>query len=259
MAQFDFIEAASFGYRMTWDKRAVLARLGLTPFLVKLGSFAVIPFLGLEDNFLRQGLVLLPSYFAEGFFLAYIVSLVWSGPGLTTDFEAGRPYARNIMAASVLYVLTKLLIALFAGSVLTGVMQQAGTPPQSVALPPTAFLSVIAMFAFFIWAFRLLWLYIPVAMGGSMQGVLKRFHRYVYSFPMIGCWLLCFVPIGLLVMAMFDMLAGVFGHSAEAPSSAFKLVFTVVQAFAELVIAVIATLAMAHGIDTFMKEKDDIK
>ena len=87
MAHFDFIESAMYGYRTTWNNRHMLLRLAALPFLVKLGCYAALLLLDMDDQYLRHGLILLPSFFAEGFLLAYVIGTVMAGQSLSTNLQ----------------------------------------------------------------------------------------------------------------------------------------------------------------------------
>ncbi len=120
---FDFIESAVDGYRFLWRDRAELLRVALLPLIVKFVSYLAIVFMELDENYLRQGLVLVPSYFAEGWFVAYAMRLAllretWYSY-LTGDAVVDQCYTlmrKRLMHISVgIYVLMKLLSAMVVG------------------------------------------------------------------------------------------------------------------------------------------------
>lgn len=273
MASFDFIEASLRGYKAVWENRAGLISVAAMPFFIKMGCFAAVVFLGLETNFLRQGLVLLPSYFAEGVLVAYVIRMVMSGGVIGRDVREAEPFARDLTASMVIYVLTKLVMACLTGVAFTqmiesgavqggadgaaveAVTQGAEGGGAEVAEPSMAmfFLSVMALAAG-IWAFRLLWLYVPMAMGVRIGVFMRALGSFGSSFAMMGCWIMCFVPFGILMLIGYEVVAGALGHSAETPSQAFSLVLIPVQAAIEVVIALVSSLAMAYGIQQIFEE-----
>lgn len=279
MNNFDFIDASIRGYKSVWDNRIVLARIAALPFFIKIGSFAVVLLMGLEMNFLRQGLVLLPSYFAEGFLVAYVIRVTISGQDIMGDVRAARPFARDLMAATITYVLIKLTLAFVAGmtflqsgaaalggasddgAVSEGVSAESLSDASATAstIPeasPGMFFLMLGTLVFMIWAFRLMWLYVPIAMGRSAGAFLNRAPQYSLSFTMIGTWLLCFVPMGIVLMLIYEVLASALGHSLEAPSALLPVLLLPVQSSIEIVIALVSSVAMAYGIQQIFDNKD---
>ena len=112
---FDFMAAANHGYQVSWENRGTLLRLAGLPLGVKLGCIAAIIFLGFEQDVLRHGLVMLPSYFAEGFLIAYVIRVLYAGDDLKNDVKQARHYYDDVVAAMIIYVLVKLVLAFFIG------------------------------------------------------------------------------------------------------------------------------------------------
>lgn len=243
------------GYKTGWEQRAGIAPLCITPLLVKLGCAALIIFLGLEENFLRQGLVLLPAYFAEGVLISYLVCMVVKGQVISGDLKTVKPYQNDIMAGVLVYVLMKLVLSFVAASLLNGAIaaQEQGT----VDTPETsgsAFMAVIFLIVFSIWAFRFMWLYIPVVMGVPVLSFLRRVRSFSSSFPMLGCWFMCFIPIGIVMLLVSKILLGIFPQGDEL-SQEFSLLLTIVQSVLELVIAIVSSIAMTYGFQQIMDTK----
>ncbi len=256
---FEVVEAAGYGYSTVWTHRKALIRLASLPFFIKIGSYALILFFGMEDNFLRHGLILLPSYFADGFMLAYVIRMVMGGYDLGGDFSQGQKYARDIMAATVVYVLIQLSLAFFVGSFLTGVTAGAelAETENSPATPPSlgSFIGAMLFLAGTLWAFRLLWLYVPMAMGLSVKGFLRRISPYSSSFRLIGCWLMCFVPFAIGLLLMAQILSAVFPQQGGEESQGFSLAFSLIQSAVEITISLVSSLAMAYGVKQIMESR----
>src|SRR5690606_1781751 len=167
MASFDFIDSAVKGYKFVWAERGYIARLALPLLVIKFASFIFISSTGLEGNVLRQGLVYLPSYFVEGWLLAQLIRLSlfgerWPVPvtEASKDFVLGR--SRAVQAGMAVYVMIQMFMTLTLGLI----AQNAPAESQRADLPePTfgTFVAGIIALAVIIWAFRLLWLYIPAA------------------------------------------------------------------------------------------------
>ena len=290
LQKFEVTASAAYGYQCFWIQRVALMRMMLFPFLIKIGCYAAILLLGLEDHYLRHGLMLLPSFFAEGFLLAVVIRIVMSDRNLRGDLAQMRAYSRDIIAAMLSYVLIQLSVAFFVGTSLN-VMQRSTQVQNDPALPdqgrdaPAAanadgakgakgaggdvaevvsepsiaeFMMLMAMIALMIWAFRLIWLYVPIAMGVGAKRFLWAMRPYHASFKLMGVWLLCFLPIGFGMLLLAEILRSAFpsGGDGADTSLGFTIVFTFVQSGAEMVVGVIASLAMAYGVKSMMSNGD---
>lgn len=246
MATFDFIGAASAGYKFAWDKRSMVARYALPLFLVKFASFVIITSFDLDLTLLRQGLVLLPSYFIEGWVLAVLIRFY-----MKAEPEEDNA-ARSILACVLLYVLVKLFLAVTGGLAFASqpvVTEGADMPPPTLG----SFVAAMIALGVTIWAFRLLWFYIPAAIGYPLQRFAERISSYITSIYMIGTWLICVLP-PLMVLILFTQIL-----LMEAPkdSSGTLLHFILVaaQAVVEIVTAVISTIAMTEAIRSILFDK----
>ena len=89
MAKFDFIESAAIGYRYVWRERYALLPLVSLPIAVKMGSYAAIYLMNIEQNVLRQGLVLMPAYLLEGFIAILVIRMAMFGERYHNLFQSG--------------------------------------------------------------------------------------------------------------------------------------------------------------------------
>jgi hypothetical protein len=243
MAAFDFIDSAAWGYRFAWQERRTLLRLAGIPFLVRLASFAVITVLGLEENYLRQGLILIPSYFVEGWMVVQAVRM--TAPSAGPGGEDLHERVRSLSAAMILYVLIKLAVSLFAAM---AAMAQA-LPGGAAAAPEPGAGALVAAMAFLflsLWGFRLLWLYVPVALDYPALDFLRRIRGMTASFSMMAIWLLCFMPIALLLLVVMQILTAVLPPAGALPA----------QAAAEIAIAVLSSLGIAHFVQGVYRNGD---
>lgn len=263
MARFDFVEAAASGYRFLMHQHSAVGRIAMVPLSIKLTSFLVITALGMSDHYLRQGLLLIPSYFAEGWLVAQLIRLAIYGeqwPVVLSgdqkkDLEILSVRFRSIMASTIVYVLIKLFLA-----VVSGVMMGAGGGASPAASPEAStgmFLAAMITILGMVWAFRFLWLYIPVALDFSMGGFLRRIRPFRTSVYMIATWLLCFIPLALMFIMVAEFFANIFPplESGEA-SMAYKYAVVSFQAVLEMAIAVVSSVGMAFGIYSIYKNTD---
>lgn len=251
MATFDFIESSSKGYKFFWDERRLIARLALIPALLKFSCLILIEVLGISENFLRQGLVLLPAYFAEGWILAYLVRLFLYHQGVKKNIEV---HNRTIAAGMGVYVLIQLTQAFIFGYIAANAPEQPVPPP-----PPSLEMFLVAMIflAVVIWAFRLLWLYIPVAMDYNLVDFMRKIRGYTSSVYIIGTWLICYLPPLMILIVCTELWAYAFPGNFENPDAPYKFVMRGLQVIVELSIGVIITIALANGFREVMDKTGD--
>jgi hypothetical protein len=263
MAGFNFSEAAARGYRFSWDERRSLAHYALWPVLLKVATFVVITLLGFEKNLLRQGLMLLPAYFLEGWLIAYAARFAMFGERrpepLNPEAGDGSPLAadrrRAILAGILAYLLIKLVSALLAGVT----MSVGATPPPAgtPAPPPESYVVIMALVVIGVWAFRLFWLHIPIMLDYPVLKFLKRIEGFRTSLQLIGLWIVCMVPGVAALLILGRMLMFIFpGVSPEVPSLAYMCIFSSLQAVAETVVALIANISMAYAVREVVTRKE---
>lgn len=250
MQHFDFIDTLTAAYGFLWRNRRLVSVMAFVPLLIKVACLVVTFALGLEEAYLRQGLLALPAYFAEGVLTAKLV--IMAGRSGDVLLPAPPQDDRRVMAATLLYVLVKLGLA-FVGGV--GIML-VGAPGDTGAAPvegaPGLLFAVIFLLGFTVWAARLACLYIPLAQGYSIKAFLFRVRGMRISFILIGTWLLCFVPLGLVFVMIAGILVDILGHSPEAPSQLCRFVLIVIQSGLDLLAGLVSNLAIGFGIHTIM-------
>lgn len=257
-SNFDFISAAKQGYLTTWENRESLARLMVLPILIKLGCLAAIIFLNLDEKVLWHGLILLPSYFAEGFLVSYIICVFYRGDDFGGDVKQARTYFDDITAAMIIYVLIKLALAFLVGMTVSALPADSLEQVNNATGPEPSlktFMVGSSVLAFLIWSFRFMWLYVPVAMGIPLSKFLVRIQSFSSSFPMLGCWLACFIPSAFFMMIASKFLLMGFPIVEGANNQLSILIISSFQGAAEVVIAVIASIAMTYGFKSLMEQK----
>lgn len=256
MASFDIIDASGFGYRLAWRERHYLVRLAAVPLLVKFVCHISVVLLEWDSQFMRQALVMLPSYFADGWMLAHLVRLIFLGqrwpfrpsgdPG--ADMSALQDRARGIMAGILSYVVIKFIIAGIADVVYQGgaAARELGTPPEPSAIGAVAGILILAGA---VWMFRFLWFYIPAALNYPLPSYTRDIKGFDTSFYMLGVWLACCFP----VLAFFGIvLAGILmpfdNGGLLSPPVGIEILGAMIRVFADTAIIIISTGGMAHGL-----------
>ena len=253
-ANFDFVGATNRAYKTAWENRSPLLRLAVTPFLIKCGCLAAILFLGFEGQILRHGLVMLPAYFAEGFLIAYIIRTLHSGGDLSGDVRQAQNYYNDVIAAMIVFVLIQLTLAFVVGNTVSAIPEDPSQIEQPVPSAETFMIAMLTI-AFMIWAFRFAWFHIPIAMGMSLKSFMERIAPFSSSLPILGAWLLCFLPLAF-IMSLLARVVLLFLPQVEGSDNTLSnLILFCMQGGFEMVINVIAAIAMSYGFKSLMDKK----
>lgn len=249
MASFDFVECAAMAYRFVWGGRATILRLSLVALAFKVVSLMMVTALGLESNLLRQGLVLLPSYFLEGLVICRILLLATALETEKSDSAVILADSSSVRAGAIVYVLIKMFLSFIAGMTFAGNADMAASQPApSAPNPQTLFLAILIL-AGMVWIFRFLWLYVPVALGYGIEEFLRKFKGFSSSLQMIGLWVLCFTPLVLLMILGSEILGAVIpGARDDLPSIIYLQAMAVLQALADYAISLVSSIGMAYGV-----------
>ncbi|MCB9963545.1 MAG: hypothetical protein H6855_00735 [Rhodospirillales bacterium] len=210
MASFNIIEVSGQAYLKVWEERHYILKLALWPLIAKIIFFAAVMGLGLENNVLRQTIVLLPAYFFEGWFLVLLVRFVFFKERLDGVAEAKvllEERGRDMFAGILFYVLIKM-----AQNALLAPLLETEQQAQSVGqdIPDPSLLTMMAALSFFllvIWLFKMAFLYIPVAAGIPVGRYLRIFPGLSGSLSLIGAWLMCYIPfllVGVMILEVFS-------------------------------------------------------
>ncbi|AGH97184.1 hypothetical protein [Micavibrio aeruginosavorus] len=254
---FDIVDAASFGYQLAWAERHYLIRLATVPVLVSIVCQLIVTMLGWESNYLRQAMVMLPAYFAEGWMVCHMVRLVFLGqrwPFMPSgdpvrDETALDDRAYGIFAGTLVYVLIKMIAsALLAFSSMFQMSDEMETLVQSGGNPPAALLIMqVVIVVVGVWAFRFLWVHIGVAAGYRIRTYLRAVNGLGVSVQMLGVSLLCFFPF--FVVLLFITMGLVSGYHQQNVPVPFVTKFIVItlQVCGGAAITLINTAAIAQG------------
>lgn len=262
MASLDVISSVDYGYRFIWTERRYLRRLVAVPLAVKLVCFIALTLFGWQQDFIRMALVMLPSFFAEGWMLAHVSRLVFHGQ--RWPFTASGDRARDeallldraygVMAGTLFYVVIKYLLA-----GLMAVLSQAQRAAQSqltqneiTQAPPDPgmgmFFAALLLLIGTLWGFRFLFLYIPAAAGIGLGLITRVRNSFMMSVEMLGIWLVCFVPFALLMLLLAAVLVPADLQTVADMSGAARFLLLVLQAVADTAIAIVSTAAVAAGL-----------
>ncbi len=264
MATFDFIEASSKGYKFLWDERRAIMRLAFPAAIIKFIGYILITTFDMEQNFLRHGLVLLPSFFVEGWLIAYLIRRALYNEALPFQLRAKKQTAetkesgpanperyRLMRAGIAVYVLIWLTLSFVNGMTMNGMTSEVENIPEPSF---ETYLVAMALFALCMWLFRLVWLYVPVVMGYSITGFMRKAKGYTTSLYMVGAWLVCYLPFILLLMMLSDMALVVFPSESDDISKAYEFTMAAAKIIVNLASTVVASIAIAYGVQSMMNE-----
>lgn len=274
----DLIDSAGYGYRKVWDERQYLLKIALIPFIIKFACTVLVFVFDQQTAFLRQGLMMVPALFAEGWVLAQFLRTIimherWpvSIPEkdmlkvesmMPDSMDILAPYlerARSIMASVISFVLLGMAGFVFFAVILSLVEMSGGVPHVDTgdndAVKDIMFLPALLMIVASLWAFRFMWLFVPMVVLMPVTEFLKRLGGFMVSVRMFAVWLVCFTPIMFLVLIVRSYLLSPYGGDiATSPSFiTFGIVF--MNSFAEMLVSVISATAIAYGIKDILSLK----
>lgn len=262
MAAFNVMEATRFSYRLVWRERRYFLYLAAIPCLIELICHMTVVMLGWRSMFMRQALIMLPSYFAYGWMLSHVARLVFldqrwpfrSTGNVERDRRELDERARHILAGMLSFVVVEFLLAGF----MDGLYQLNTMPaPETAAAPSFPAAMIMAVFAGgLVWLFRYFWFYIPVSVGYPLPEFSMSMKGYGTSFYMMVVWLTCTAPVTMIYFFFVSTFVPVSPDGVPFTwSGEFIGAFT--AALANTTIAILTTAGMAYGIrsmiSTFQK------
>jgi len=257
MASFDFVECTAKSYRFIWERREDVLRLSAMVLVIKILSFVSFVVFDVEQDVLRQGLFLLPSYFLEGWVIAHLMIMALHHDELKEDkksdiLPAPADLDRNIKASMIMYVLVKLMLSFVTGTTFNGMKMVPDTPPPEPTMQ--TFIMAVLLIIFAVWAFRFLWVYVPMVMGRSPLEFLAHFKSFLCSFSFLGVWLMCFVPLVLLLLMLSEVFGTISGAMGAGPESViFESGLAIIQALIDYLMALVSSIGVAYGIYSVFK------
>lgn len=261
----DIVEPSVKAYRLAIAQRHYFMRLAVVPLIIKIVCVSILSAYGWEMDFIKRAFVMLPSYFADGWLLAHIVRLIYFGhtwpfrpTGNTErDMITLAERARGVMAGMLTFVLIRYfadgLLGLGRNYAMVAEGENVEAPVETSAL--SLFMAML-LFAGMVWCFRLLWLYIPASLNRSIKQFMRDINQFVFSFYMIGIWLLCMVPC-FVIMAMLTSV--ILGDSLDTASGLAITIFNVMRAIGDTLVAILVTAGIAYGFLPYLSDKHRIQ
>lgn len=261
MPPFDIIETVGKAYIRFWQERHYLLKLAFLPFLTKALFFGIVLLFGLNENILRQTLIMLPAFFFEGWMMAHIARLIFMEERwpvkLSGHLEKEMVFlerrGRALFASILIFVLIKMVQSAIAAPVIffEGQIEDISQQSQPSVM---AFFVVCLILLFLIWMFKFAFLYIPVAGNVRIIDYVRRFSGVNSSLYFLGAWLVCSMPFFLgasFVIALLNPLS-------ELAPNFIEFGFYVFYFSIDLAAGSVVTICIALGIkEAFSKPIND--
>lgn len=260
MASFDFIDAAAKGYEFSWRERSRVVRTALPVIFVKIICMVFIYVLGIQNQHLLSGLIEIPGYILEGIlvvsivrYIAYSEPIFSIGRGELPPSDNQKPailYAGSMSktnafkAGLAMFLFIKIVQLAFVG-VLLDYSQTIDLEAASNAPDPTTVSAVImlALTIILFWAFRLVWIYIPAAMGYSAKAFLQTVKGAHISFSIFATWFVCYLPL----IVLFAGASTIIDLALVDDSLTKSFAYDIVRVVTELVLTIVQMVAMTYG------------
>lgn len=248
----DFIDYVGRGYQLIWNERFYFLKLSLIPFIVRALTHGIAHITAIDENPIRLAILMLPSFFVQGWLVAQVVRLIFFQERWPIHLTGNAKHdaaiisgrTRCVLGGMILFALIQFIMAGIAGyaAALQSGIEAQGSPAQSSS-PYMLFAGIIMILAV-LWAFRLVWLYMPVMIDMRMKRFLSYFSGIKGGAELILLYVLAMVP----TLMVFGVVLGVFGGFFPSESSAFEGVQIFFQICAELIIALIAVAIISFAL-----------
>jgi hypothetical protein len=269
--KFDMVESSGIGYHYLYHERQYLLRLVALPFLVKFLTTIILSLFGENISYFSASIVIIPSLFAEGWLLAQVIRsfafnerwpIMLSGE---KDIDKGKLLNRQtcLIAAIVTYVVihmafyavqSTLMITTEEFEMLTKI--SAGeTLADGADISYTPILAALGLLFTLIFWFPLIWLYIPAAANIYFKDFYLTVLRQRMALRIIGCYMICLIPF-IAGLTLFNNFIGTaFSIDMFKQSTAESIFFDGVSQFVSLLVGIVSTVAITHGISQFFGAK----
>lgn len=248
--KIDIITAAGVAYKKTWAERNYLLRMAMIPFLVKLACFTGLAVYGDEKSLWIGSIILLPSFFLEGWLLSHWARTIMTGGAHRWPFKMTNNRdkdtieimvrGRGVMAGTICYALVNFLVSGYYAYVLPFFPVELDPHNADPKLAAIAFISVMTSLFFF----RYVWIYVPLAMNIPLTQILLVLKPMRLTFQMIGLWMICVVPVLLVLKIFGDGLMGLAGEANEG--AVFDSAFLILRIATDMIKNLICTAGMAY-------------
>lgn len=253
MKSQDVITAAGYGYTRVWDDRHYLIRLGGVPFFIISLMHILTLTLAADAPLMRQGLLLLPSFFAMGWFLVQytrglLLGEYWPYRPVpqadgTLDIPAIIARARGLLSGVLMFVVMSMVKFMLFGGFLAGAEQSYTTGNMQPEPDPKMFLPALILMLATIYAVRFIWLYIPASVLVRPGTFLRALGGFKASFHILTLMMVCMIPPTIITYVAASILLG--GTPLLQASPPVLTIIVLLSQFVDMLVWAIATAGMA--------------
>ena len=284
MSQFNFnmMDAAGYGFYRVWVERSYLLKLATIPLMIKFACMITVMVLDIDNNILRQGLILFPGVLAEGWVLAQFLRTLLKGERWPTILPPDIDdtlldklliRARGIVAATLAYGLIALslyLMRYLAFGLMFGNFHASQEdvsnllrPPESgdaekIQVSPLMFFPLLALFIGLFWAFRLAWVYIPLSVLMPVEDYLKKVSGAMSSVKMIVLYFCTMTPIMFVMIMISNIIFGAADGISENGDNVARFIMVFFAVIADTLVALVSTAAFAWAMKDFLPKNTDL-
>lgn len=287
MSQFNFnmMDAAGYGFYRAWVERAYLLKLMMIPLIIKFACMISVMALGVEGNTLRQGLIMFPGIIAEGWVLAQFLRTLLKNERWPTvlpndiddkllDKLLSR--ARGIIASILAYALIGLsayFIRYITFGLVTGdfgansptsseeistMLNEVDGDGKGFQMNPALFLPLLGLTVLMFWAFRLMYVFIPLSVLMPIKDYLKALGGMMASVKMLVLYFCTMTPIMFVTIMISRVVFTIVDNLGEVGDGADRFVMIFVAMFAEILVALVSTTAFVYAMKDFLPKTTDL-
>lgn len=251
----DIVDSCTNAFSFVWINRAYVFKLMLIPFLLTFAAVSIIYVFDMEDMAIKQALIKIPAFFAEGWMITQILRTVLLNQTWPVQYIKDKQFdstlfqerSRAIRASVIIFVLIQMTINGLLASLLyyyATIGQNGNTETIEHTISTTETMAMFILTGLIVWAFRLTFLHIPTAANCSVKFFMKMMgYKFWPSIRLMGIFLLCLVPVQfflIMIHSLFQMIIDpLLGEQAA------QYLFTLLNVFAAMLISLIINIAVA--------------
>jgi hypothetical protein len=275
------------GFYRAWVERAYLLKLMVIPLIIKFACMISVIALGVEGNTLRQGLIMFPGIVAEGWVLAQFLRTLLKNerwptvlPNDIDDKLLDKLFARarGIIASILAYALIGLsayFIRYITFGLVTGDFGansptsseeistmlnevDGGRDGKGFQMNPALFLPLLGLTVFMFWAFRLMYVFIPLSVLMPIKDYLKALGGMMASVKMLVLYFCTMTPIMFVTIMISRVVFTMADNLGEVGDGTGRFVMMFVAMFAEILVAIVSTTAFVYAMKDFLPKTTDL-
>ncbi len=251
---FDIPQTALFAYKTLWTQRHYTARLIAIPLLLKFVCAVAVLLSGAGNDFIRQSIIMLPSYFAEGWMIAQYLRTQLTGErwpypvdlsSVANEVKIIRR-VRGLLACIICYVLTMMGIALIASLTLN----VAGTTGLSgeTRLSPDKQAMITGIMIASIFLFRFMWLPLPLVVNTPIAHYISITKGFLPSVKLFALWLLVTLSAVITFIGSLSIIMSLLVSGPSIQSQPTLIFLTLIESFALIIIKILSMSAIAQAL-----------